>query len=155
MAQRPLWEWGVYLVEDVLSPGSLARVVPAVLGDFVPNIVHRPMALMRVAEFIRTADLLDEAVAVAEKGIPVVPVWSDRDVLVPRGSHVAVCKATGAPGVVVPGNHTWLIADPELFVDVALRSLAEVGVLCEMGSVLRRRASARRKPRNAAGRSTA
>ncbi|MHB8682536.1 MAG: alpha/beta fold hydrolase [Acidimicrobiales bacterium] len=127
--ERPLWEWGRYIGADLFALPTLARVLPALLGEAVPNLVHNPLALWRVGEFVRKADLVTEIAAVARRETPVTLVWSDRDRLVPHAGFSALCGAAGVHGVVVPGNHSWLIAEPRLFADIVLRAMVDAGVL--------------------------
>ena len=128
-ADRPLWRWGHHLGGDLLALSHAARVLPAVLGEAVPNLVHHPIALWRVAGFVRQADLVAQASVLRARRIPSVIVWSDRDAVVPFACFSALCGAAGVRGVVVPGNHSWIIADPDRFADVAWRALVDVGVV--------------------------
>ncbi len=129
MESRPLWDWGRELGADLLSLQSVTRVLPAVLEEAVPNLLHDPLAVWRVAAFVRRANLTSEARTVVSRGTPVTVVWSDRDRLVPHGAFAALCDATGNPGVVVPGHHSWMIAEPTMFADVVLRALVDSGAL--------------------------
>ena len=128
-ADRPLWRWGHHLGSDVLALPNVTRVLPAVLTDAVPNLVRHPVALWRVAGFVRQADLLAEAGVVGKRGVPITAVWSDRDAVVPYSSFSALCRAAGVRGVVVPGNHSWLIARPNAFADLAWRALVDAGTV--------------------------
>ncbi|MHB8438579.1 MAG: alpha/beta fold hydrolase [Acidimicrobiales bacterium] len=125
---RPLWAWGRFLADDLFALPSLTRVLPALLGQAVPNLMSNPRAMWQVAEFVRRADLTGEIEAVSGRGTPVRIVWSDRDRLVPYEGFSALRRAAGVAGQVVAGNHSWLIAEPGVFADVALRALVEVGV---------------------------
>ena len=127
-AERPLWEWGRYLGADLFDLPTMVRVLPALLGQAVPNLVHNPRAMWRVGEFVRKAHLLSEMKAVADR-LPVTLVWSDRDRLVPHAGFAALCRAADNDGVVVPGNHSWLIADPRRFADVVLRAMVDAGMV--------------------------
>lgn len=126
---RPLWEWGRHLGADLLAFPAATRVLPAVLGAVVPNIVQHPMAQWRVGNFVRRADLVGELGEVARRGVPVTVVWSDRDRLVPHASFKALCTSAGVEGIVVPGHHSWLIADPGRFAEIVLRALVDAGVV--------------------------
>lgn len=128
-AERPWWEWGRYLGADLVALPGIARVLPAVLGEAVPNLVHNPLAMWRVGEFVRKAHLLEEIAAVAGTGTPVTLVWADRDRLVPHVGFAALCRAAGVEGQVVPGGHSWLIAEPRRFADIVLRAMVEAGVV--------------------------
>ncbi len=129
VSERPWWEWGRILGTDLLVDSTLVRVLPALLGEAVPNLVSNPLAMWRVGEFVRRASLLDEIATVTGHGVPVTLVWSDRDRLVPHGGFAALCRAAGVDGQVVPGNHSWLIAHPRRFADIVLRAMVEAGLV--------------------------
>jgi pimeloyl-ACP methyl ester carboxylesterase len=129
VTERPWWQWGRILGADLLAGPTVVRVLPAVLGEAVPNLVSNPLAMWRVGEFVRRARLLDEVAALAERGVPLKVVWSDRDRLVPYSGFAAVCRAAGVRGEVVPGGHSWLIADPGRFADIVLRAMVEAGTV--------------------------
>jgi pimeloyl-ACP methyl ester carboxylesterase len=129
MADRPLWSWGRDIGADLFALSALSRVVPAVLGGALPNLLQNPAAMWRVAGIARRADLVDQAATVARRGVPLTIVWSDRDRLVPYASHAALCRATGVRGEVVAGTHSWLIAEPHRLADVVLRAMVEAGVV--------------------------
>ncbi len=129
VADRPWWQWGRILGADLLSLPSMVRVLPALLGEAVPNLVSNPLAMWRVGEFVRRAHLVDELAAATRRGVPVTVVWSDRDRLVPHAGFVALCRAAGVNGQVVAGSHSWLIADPHRFADIVLRAMVEAGVV--------------------------
>ena len=129
MADRSWWQWARILGTDLLATPALTRILPAVLGEAVPNLVSNPMAMWRVGEFVRRAHLLEEIATVGRRGLPVTVVWSDRDRLVPHRGFSALCQAAGVDGQVVPGNHCWLIAEPRCFADMVLRAVADAGLL--------------------------
>jgi pimeloyl-ACP methyl ester carboxylesterase len=129
IAERPWWEWGRVIGTDLLAAPSAIRVLPALLGEAVPNLVSNPLAMWRVGEFVRKAHLLEEIAALGEAGVPVTLVWSDRDRLVPHAGFTALCRAASVDGEVVPGGHSWLIAEPRRFADIVLRAMVDAGVL--------------------------
>jgi pimeloyl-ACP methyl ester carboxylesterase len=125
MVQRPLWDWGRHFGSDLLrSPGSL-RVLPVLLEDLVPNLLRNPLGMFRTGEVIRRADLVAEVRTVAARGVPVAVAWSDRDGLVPRSAFDELRRAAGVVGVVVEGAHAWLIAEPEVFGELAISALVD------------------------------
>ena len=128
-SERPWWEWGRHIGADLFALPGIVRVLPALLGEAVPNLVHNPLAMWRVGEFVRRAHLLEEIAAVAGRGVPITVVWSDRDRLVPHAGFSALCGAARVEGEVVPGNHSWLIAEPRRFVDIVLRAMVDAGVV--------------------------
>jgi pimeloyl-ACP methyl ester carboxylesterase len=129
MSDRPLWHWGRELGADLLGLSSVVRVLPPLLEAAVPNFVQHPMAVWQVAEFARRADLLAEAAGVARSGIPLTVVWSDRDRLIPHAAFAALCDAAGVEGHVVPGFHSWMIAEPVRFADLVWRAAVEAGAV--------------------------
>ena len=125
MVQRPFWDWGRHFGGDLLqSPRSL-RLLPILLEDFIPNLMRNPLGMVRTGEFIRKADLVAEVRAIAAHGIPVSVAWSDRDGLVPRSAFDDLRRAAGVEGVVVEGSHAWLIAEPDVFGELAISALVD------------------------------
>lgn len=125
MAERPLWDWGLRFSSDVRSPRGLARVVPVVVAEALPNLVLDPRAFVQAARLARTADLTEELETIRRRGLPVVIVWSPHDQVVTEASVDALRQALGdAPTISVPGGHSWLIADPEHFGEVMTNVVA-------------------------------
>jgi pimeloyl-ACP methyl ester carboxylesterase len=131
ISDRPWWEWSIDLGSDLFAFPAFTRVLPALIGQAVPNLFHNPLAMWRVSDVVRRADLRREVRVLKRRGLPVTMVWSDRDRLVSYDGFSSMCRAAGIRGVVVPGNHSWLIADPARFADVILRALVEAGVVEE------------------------
>ena len=127
--QRPVWDWGRHFGTDLLHSPNLIRLLPALLEDFIPNLVQNPLGMFRTGEFIRRADLVGEVRTIAARGIPVTVAWSDRDRLVSRSAFDELRHAAGVDGVVVEGAHAWLIADPSGFRELAISALVDSGVL--------------------------
>ena len=135
MVQRPVWDWGRHFSTDLLQSPRLFRLLPALLEDFIPNLLQNPLGMFRTGEFIRRADLVREVEVIAERGIPVTVVWSDRDRLVPRSAFDDVRRAAGVDGVVVEGAHAWLIGDPARFGELAISALVDSGALTPRSAV--------------------
>ncbi|HEX3459850.1 MAG TPA: alpha/beta hydrolase [Acidimicrobiales bacterium] len=129
MTQRPVWDWGRYFGTDLLQSPHLIRILPTLLEDFIPNLMQNPLGMFRTGAFIRRADLLKELRAIRGRKVPVLVAWSDRDGLVPRAAFDEVRRAAGVEGVVVDGSHTWLIADPGRFGELAIHALVDSGAL--------------------------
>ena len=125
MVQRPFWDWGRHLGGDLLHSRGALQMVPALLGDFVPNLLRNPLGMFRTGEVIRRADLVAEVRGIAARGIPVTVVWSDRDGLVPRSAFDELRRAAGVEGVVVEGAHAWLIAEPAAFGELVISALVD------------------------------
>jgi pimeloyl-ACP methyl ester carboxylesterase len=128
MMQRPVWDWGRNMGTDLLG-SNMVRLLPTLLEDFIPNLLHNPLGMFRTGEFIRRADLVREVQRVARRGIPVTVAWSDRDRLVPRSAFDELRHAAGTDGVVVEGHHAWMIADPVRFGELAISALVDSGAL--------------------------
>jgi pimeloyl-ACP methyl ester carboxylesterase len=139
MAQRPVWDWGRHLSTDLMRSPGLIRVLPSVLGEFVPTMMQNPLAMWQTGEFIRRADLVAELEAVHRRGTPVSVVWSDRDRLVPRSAFDDLRRAAGVEGTVVEGSHGWLLAHPARFGELAIPLLAQLPPCAGRAAKRRRR----------------
>lgn len=141
MAERPLWDWGLHFPSDVLLVPQLARVLPIVLQEAVPNLIRNPRALLRVGALARRADLTPELEALKERRLPVVVLWGDGDRIIPKPSFDALCRAIGSEGEVVNGNHSWLLADPDSFGEIMTNvvGVAQLARALEQGKAKRRR----------------
>jgi pimeloyl-ACP methyl ester carboxylesterase len=117
MPGRPLWDWGIHFPAEML-PTRVRRVLPVVLEDAVPNVIRNPRGLWQVANLARQADLTGELEELKRRELPVVVLWGDKDRIIPRTAFDALCTAIGSEGHVVDGNHSWLLADPDSFVEV-------------------------------------
>ena len=118
LAQRPLWDWGLRFRAELFPLFEVSRVLPTVLEDLVPNALRNPMALWRVGQLARKADLRVQLEELKRRGTPVVLLWSDQDRVLPKHSFDALCQAIGQSGEVVDGSHSWLLADPDAFGEV-------------------------------------
>ena len=118
MAERPLWDWGLHFPSDILPLPQLTRVIPVMLEDALPNALRNPLAMWKVAQLARKADLTAELEELKARRLPVVVLWGDKDQIIPRASFDALCAAIGSTGEVVHGTHSWLLADPESFGEV-------------------------------------
>lgn len=118
MAQRPLWDWGIHFPRDILPLRQITRVMPRLLEDVVPNELRNPAAFVRVANLARSADHTTELEELKRRKLPVVVLWGSSDTIIPKASFEALCAAIGSPGEIIPGNHSWLLADPDAFGEV-------------------------------------
>ncbi len=117
--ERPLWDWGLHLHADLWPVRQLTRVIPVIAEDLVPNLLHNPWAILRVANLARTADLTAELAELKRRRLPVVVLWGKRDTVIPQAASDALRTALGNPTcITVPGNHVWLLADPDEFAEV-------------------------------------
>ena len=125
MRDRPWWDWGLHLTAHALSHRSLTRVLPVIAADAVPNAVRHPDLLWRVGRLARDADLTRELEELRRRRLPVVIVWGLGDRVVPWACVGSLIEALGDPEVVtVPGDHSWLIVDPERFAEVITNVIA-------------------------------
>lgn len=118
MAERPLWDWGLHFPSDILPIDQVRRVLPVILEDAVPNALRNPLALWRIGNLARKADLTAELEHLRATKLPVVVLWGDKDAIIPRASFDALCTAIGSEGEVLSGRHSWLLADPDAFGEV-------------------------------------
>lgn len=119
MADRPMWDWGLHIAAHALSVRSFTRVMPVIAADAVPNFVLHPTTLWKVGRLARDANLVAELEELKERGLPVVIVWGRDDTVIPWACAESLAVALGKSEVVtVPGNHSWLLADPTRFAEV-------------------------------------
>ena len=146
MAGRPLWDWGIHFPGDVF-PFKFRQVLPVVLEDALPNVVRNPRAMWKVANLARTADLTPELEQIKNNQLPVVVLWGDKDKIIPKTAFDALCTAIGKEGEVVAGNHSWLLADPDAFVEVITNDIEVAKMARNMEAANVSLASGRRKRR--------
>lgn len=126
MSERPWWDWGLHLQAD-LGPGRLlGRVVPVIVSDAATNALRNPLAVWKVAELARTADLRGELEELRRRRLPVVVVWGRQDRVLPEASLAALRLALGDAEVrTVEGTHSWLITDPDAFTEILTNVLTD------------------------------
>jgi pimeloyl-ACP methyl ester carboxylesterase len=146
MAGRPLWDWGIHFPGDV-SPFSIRRVLPVVLEDALPNVIRNPRAMWKVANLARTADLTTELEQIKDNELPVVVLWGDKDKIIPKTAFDALCAAIGKDGSVIEGSHSWLLADPDAFVEVITNDIEVAQMARHMEAANTSMASAKRRRR--------
>ncbi|MDD7922196.1 alpha/beta fold hydrolase [Actinomycetospora chibensis] len=125
MAERPWWDWGLHLRAD-LDPGRApGRVLPVIVSDAATNALRNPLAVWKVAEIARTADLRAELEELRRRGLPVVVLWGRQDRVIPQASLAALRLALGDVDVrTVEGSHSWLMTDPSAFTEILTNVLA-------------------------------
>ena len=123
MAERPLWDWVVHFPCDLLMARGMVATLTAILEDAVPNIVSNPVGVWRVGMLARRADLTADLADLKARRLPVLVLWGEGDGIIPRASFDALCAAVGSAGTVVPGRHSWLLADPDSFGEVMANSV--------------------------------
>lgn len=146
MRERPLWDWGIHFPSDIMPVGQIRRVLPVILEDAIPNLVRNPLAMWKVANLARRADLRDELEELKRRQLPVLILWGDHDKIITEDSFMDVCEAIGLEGDVIEGGHSWLLADPDAFGEVMTNVLAVAQVArseeASEGAARRRRRAA-------------
>jgi pimeloyl-ACP methyl ester carboxylesterase len=100
-------------------PSTVGLSAATTAGDvFVRNLLTNPVAMLDVATVAMTADLRGEMAVLAQRQLPVLVLWSDRDGLIPMTAFETFCSAFGTDGHVVSGGHSWLLTDPDVFGEV-------------------------------------
>jgi pimeloyl-ACP methyl ester carboxylesterase len=127
LADRPLWEWGVHFGRELLPPTRGIRIINAMREDLVPNLLSNPRAIWDVGMMARGIDLSAEMTALRGRSLPVLALSGDRDGVIPQASFNALCDAIGAEGLLMSGNHGWLLADPAAFEEVMANVLELAG----------------------------
>ena len=95
-----------------LHPSELARSMPSLLRAFVPNAARKPLTMLLTARLALTANLVAEAGALIDSGLPVLFVWGADDKLILPG---ALATVGGHVPEFVQGRHGWLLTEPEEF----------------------------------------
>ncbi|TAL26256.1 MAG: alpha/beta fold hydrolase [Frankiales bacterium] len=104
--------WALGAVTE-LAPREVLRAAPAMLREFVPNALRKPVTLALSARLALTVSLAGQAADLVGSGMPVLFVWGDADRLIAPGELGSV---TGSlPAEVVRGRHGWLMTQPEEF----------------------------------------
>jgi pimeloyl-ACP methyl ester carboxylesterase len=124
MAERPIWDWAVHFPWDTVMGRGLVSTTRAIVEDAVPNLLREPCVLIRVALLARSADLTGDLADLREWHLPVLVLWGEGDSIIPKASFDALCAALGSSGTVVPGRHSWLLADPDSFGEVMANAVA-------------------------------
>jgi pimeloyl-ACP methyl ester carboxylesterase len=118
MSERPLWHWALSFPKDLLFDRRALITLAAIAEDAGPNLATNPLGVWRAAELARRVDLTADLADLRMSGVPILTVWSQGDVIIPRASFESLCEALGRPGRVVRGRHSWLLSDPGLFAEV-------------------------------------
>jgi pimeloyl-ACP methyl ester carboxylesterase len=118
MAERPLWDWGLHLPEDLWPLRQVRRVLPIIVSEAAPNLLRDPHAFFRVAAMARFADMTTELSELRERGLPIVVLWGRRDRIITRPAFEEMCELAASDTVAVEGGHVWLIVDPDRFAEI-------------------------------------
>jgi pimeloyl-ACP methyl ester carboxylesterase len=113
VARRAPWAWEFHPQAPVREA---TRLLPDIMGGALANLVRDPLTFVRVAGLAGRAALGAELDALRNRGLPAAVLWGQRDRVINRESFEATCRSLGQPAVVThPGNHTWLLTDPDSF----------------------------------------
>lgn len=123
LAERPLWDWGLHLPAEWVRR-EYRRVLPVVACDLFGNLLRNPRNLVRAGRLAAEADMRAELGDLRDGGIPVTILWGDQDRVLPEAAFLSLAEAAGGSADIVPGRHSWLIADPEGFGEVMTNSLS-------------------------------
>ncbi len=124
LGDRPIWDWGIRFPAELARRSGLARVAPVIVQDALRNMVRDPLGFWRVGTLARHANLLGELETLKRRGLPMVVLWGNEDEILPGPSLDAIVAAAGTEPVVVDGNHSWLLADPDRFGDIMTNVVA-------------------------------
>lgn len=124
---RSPWSWAVGFARELWPVPQGVEMALAMRDDLVTNLIRNPIGLLRAGRLAQEANLTRELAEVRAAGVPVLVLTSEGDEVIPRAAFEALCGAIGAEGRVVPGRHSWLLAEPDRFSDV-LANIVEVQV---------------------------
>jgi pimeloyl-ACP methyl ester carboxylesterase/predicted amino acid-binding ACT domain protein len=126
-ADRPIWQWGIHFAREMLPDRTGIDMLLAMRHDLLDNLVHNPLAMLRVGQLARSADLASELAELRARGLPVLALTTEGDGVIPHTAFAALCDAIGTDGRVLAGRHSWLLSDPDSFGEV-LGNVVEVRV---------------------------
>lgn len=121
---RPVWSWTLQLAREFLPPQRGVNLIVDIWSDVLVNLMRNPVGLWEIGRIAAGADLLAELADLASWDIPILALRGHADGVVPRGAFEAVCAAIGSEGRVVPGNHSFLLANPSSFGEIMANVLA-------------------------------
>ena len=118
LADRPLLHWAVQFAKELWPPHKGVRLALSVREDLVPNLLFNARAMFTAGALAARADLRDELGELRARQLPVVVMSGADDGIIPMSAFEALCTALGIEGSVLPGDHSWLLADPDAFDEV-------------------------------------
>jgi len=120
-------KWAAGTVGEADATGFV-RAAPAMLRDYLPNLLRRPLTMALTARLALTASLAQQAAALVTRGTPVLFIWADRDRVVAPGALADI--VTALPAEIIEGRHGWLLTEPANFATL-LRNALVVHVMLE------------------------
>ncbi len=124
---RPLWEFGLNVTRELFWSRDGYRILSAIGPDLVRNALGNPAALVEIGLLARSVDLTAELTELRQRHVPMLVLWSEGDGVLPLSSFDTLCALVGAEGRVLPGGHSWLLANPRALSEV-LDNLVRVQV---------------------------
>jgi len=106
------------LVSSLLAAVRLSSDGLASTTVIAENIVRSPVAVLQAGLIAMSANLGREMAVLADRGLPALVLWSDHDGVIPLTAFDTFCSTFGTDGHVVPGRHSWLLANPDVFGEV-------------------------------------
>lgn len=107
------WAGLVAGIRHEVRRSNLNRVV-----DTLPSLVRHPRAVASAGVAAKHSDLVDDIADLAARGTPVTLLLASHDGVVPPARLRRLHARDGVVVEVVEGNHGWLLADPDLLVDL-------------------------------------
>jgi pimeloyl-ACP methyl ester carboxylesterase len=127
LSDRPLFHWAVMFLKELWPPTKGLRLAFSVREDLIPNLLFNPGAMLTAGMLAARADLRGELEELRERLLPVVVMSGADDEVIPMSAFDALCGALGIEGQVLPGDHSWLLADPDAF-DEVMANMVGLGV---------------------------
>lgn len=124
VSRRPLADWVTQFGRELLPIVPALQMLRTAAEDVVRNVRIDPWSVLHAGQLARTADLTPELAELGRRDLPVLPLTTHDDGVIPMAAFGALCDAMGRDGVVVPGRHSWLLADPDAFGSVLENVLA-------------------------------
>jgi pimeloyl-ACP methyl ester carboxylesterase len=118
LGERPLIQWVAQFAKELWPPQKGLALAISVREDLVPNLLFSPRAMFTAGVLAARADLRDELAELRARQLPVVVLSGADDGVIPLSAFDALCSALGIEGRVMPGDHSWLLADPDAFDEV-------------------------------------
>ncbi len=118
LSDRAPWEWAFEFAKEAWPPQKSVRMLLSVREDFFGNVLRNPRAMFNAGKLASEADLRVELEELRARHLPVVVLSGEHDGIIPLSAFDALCSALGIEGQVLPGNHSWLLADPDAFDEV-------------------------------------
>lgn len=118
LSDRLPWEWGFEFAKEAWPPHKAIGMLWSIREDMLTNIVRNPRTMWTAAMLAANADLRTELVELRARQLPVVVMSGQDDGVIPLSAFDAMCGALGIEGQVLPGNHSWLLVNPDAFDEV-------------------------------------